>query len=288
MTYDSKRRRCVLFGGYTNRRRWNDLWWLDLEASAWRCLQAADHEGPAVEKTRPRGTGNPYFIYDSKADTCWLLGHNGPLWGWRPEPGTWAACEKAPQYYGSSYALNGWAYHPGTGDFLRVGSTGNTYLVRPPANKHEKIVRCVLPGAIYIHGGLAYDPSARIFVLYGGRHTHKGPVDHTWTFDLPTRTWRRMRPEARPPARGHHKLLWHPGLGALVLTGPTASADDPKRRDLWVYETAANRWTEVKTPTGPPPDNAATACHQERGCLVLFTVKAHTWVLDIKRADPKR
>ncbi len=84
-----------------------------------------------------------------------------------------------------------------------------------------------------------------------------------------------MRPEVSHSARSGHKLVWHDKLGAMVMVSSGA-------KDLWVYETAADRWTEVRTLITPPCGGATTydAAHDR---LVLFTQTGETWVCKIER-----
>jgi N-acetylneuraminic acid mutarotase len=138
-----------------------------------------------------------------------------------------------------------------------------------------------LPLRSYVDGGLACDRKNKVFVLFGGAVYNRPLFNDTWTFNPATKEWREVKPPASPPARSGHKLLWHDKLGALVMAG----GNDGKNRlnDLWVYETAAERWTEVKTPTAPPPGNAATCYDASQDVVVLFNQQGQTWALKIER-----
>jgi hypothetical protein len=57
--------------------------------------------------------------------------------------------------------------------------------------------------------------------------------------------------------------------------------------NLWVYETAADRWTEVKPATAPPPGNSATCYDASQDLLVLFNDKGQTWTCKIERVEQK-
>ena len=103
------------------------------------------------------------------------------------------------------------------------------------------------------------------------------------TFNPEAKEWRQAKPPVCPPARSNHKLVWHDKLGALVMAG----GNDGKAwlTDLWVYETAADRWTEVKPATAPPPAAAATCYDASQDLLVLFNGKGQTWVCKIERVE---
>jgi N-acetylneuraminic acid mutarotase len=116
----------------------------------------------------------------------------------------------------------------------------------------------------------------------------KKALDDTWTFNPVTKSWREIKPPVSPPRRGNHKIVWHDKLGALVMAGPTKLPDNEALIDLWVYETAAERWTEVKTATAPPPCEAATCYDASQNLLVLFNQKGQTWVCRIEREEAKK
>ncbi|MGQ9575176.1 MAG: hypothetical protein ACUVUC_07655 [Thermoguttaceae bacterium] len=120
-----------------------------------------------------------------------------------------------------------------------------------------------------------------------------------WTYDLPTNTWRAMRPcpEVWPsPLRGaaydpHHQLtVVHGGEGA--------------RHGTAVYDLYANAWHELKPPGGPAsnisqPGFAYDAVHrvfvlfgsqfQEDERTWVYDLRQNTWrVLDVKEHPPAK
>jgi hypothetical protein len=279
MTYDSRRRRCVLMGGYLH----NSLWALDLDAGRWECLQETLAKGPGVGKTRPGVCEHHKFIYDEGNDLYRL----NSTWVFNPNAGAWTRLAKGPK--GISYWESGhaWAYDPDGRRFLQMNQAAHTYFKYPGTERGERLPNSAAPGR-YVGGGIAYDRRNRVFVLFGGAKKRK-LFNDTWTFSPASGEWKQMRPAESPPGRvpGACRLVWHEGLAAMVLHG----GGTPKREfidDLWVYETAADRWTQLKPPVRPPhpayPSGNAAAYDRARDVVVLHNSKAKTWTLKIERA----
>jgi eukaryotic-like serine/threonine-protein kinase len=277
MIYDSRRKRCVLWGGHWTH--WNDMWALDLATSAWTCLQTNDPKGPAVAaKTRPPGMGSAYLAYDPGSDIYWLTNQ----WAYSPGAGTWK--QHSARLTGLGRLPYGpWlraalAYDPGGKRFLWWKGSGA--FVVPGTDQCQKISRGP-PARSYPDGGLVYDRKHKVFVLFGGA-THKGPrFNDTWIFDPRKNVWRQISPPRRPRPREFHKLLWHRGLGAIVMVGGMLGAKHPIS-DLWVFETAAEKWIQVRTGLNNPA-GGATAYDAARDAVVLFGIDGKTWTLKMQR-----
>jgi hypothetical protein len=83
----------------------------------------------------------------------------------------------------------------------------------------------------------------RTAYLFGGR-AGSTAFDDVWAYDLDTDGWTELTPDGeRPPARFGHEAVWVDDLGVVVFAGqagPTTFFND-----LWVYDTVANRWSEL-------------------------------------------
>ena len=136
-------------------------------------------------------------------------------------------------------------------------------------------------------GQLAYDRDNRVFILFGSEL--KGGDTWTWTFDPGSKDWRQRHPPVSPPGRMLSRPVWHDKMRAMVVFGGSRRGNDGGDwlNDLWVYETAADRWTEVKTPTAPPPGAAATCYDASQDAVVLFNDKGQTWTCKIERVEQK-
>jgi hypothetical protein len=281
LAYDSKRKRIMFFGSQYE----NDLWALDLAAGSWTRLQDSNPKDPEVDKTRPPPVhiDNQYLEYDEAADKIWFG------WSWAYDPGTGSWTKRTEELKGTTlyYIEKGfgprpsWAYDPFAKNFLFL-TGGSALLIWPGERRAERLPGRPAPVTWY-DGGLAFDRKNRLFVQFGGVAYQKGLDGSTWTFDPQTKDWRRCRPEASPPARALHKLVWHDRLGAMVLIGGK-SDKDVWLDALWVYETVADRWTEIKVPKAPPAGYWASCYEASQGLVVLVNDRGQTWTLSIDRA----
>jgi hypothetical protein len=105
---------------------------------------------------------------------------------------------------------------------------------------------------------IAYDPTTKLFVIFGGDHLDYLTND-TWVFDPAQRKWSQRRPKAAPPPRANHQLK--AADGKVTLTGGytyTSNTDyvGGQYRDHndgdWTYDLAADAWTGSKP---VPPDS---------------------------------
>src|SRR5204863_101849 len=63
---------------------------------------------------------------------------------------------------------------------------------------------------------LAWDPAAKVFILFGGDHLDYLTND-TWTFDPEKRKWSMRHPKEAPPPRANHQLK--AADGKVTLSG---------------------------------------------------------------------
>jgi hypothetical protein len=295
MLFDPKRKRCVLFGGSGYPLR-NDLWTLDVAKAGWDCLDKGGSEG--VGRSKPVGIQHHNFLYDEERDLYWLVHPGGGdelppcFWAYNPAAGTWESTAKPAGVptlsAGPVPALRGsLAYAPALKRFAGVRGV-SFVLFTPGSDQLASIVRPrgERPNADGFHdGGLAYDRVAGLFVLFGGSLPEK-QLNDTWVFDPAKKAWSQPNALPRPPPRDFHRLLWHDKLGAMVLFG---GRQDPSTwlNDLWVYETSADRWTEIRT-TKAPPAMASGGTNiliydSANDALVCFACDGSTWVCRIER-----
>jgi hypothetical protein len=79
--------------------------------------------------------------------------------------------------------------------------------------------------------------------LFGGRNGGTTFAD-LYAFDLPTDTWRVLAPEgSKPVGRFGHEAAWVDSVGLVIFAGQANASTF--FGDLWAYDPAANRWTEL-------------------------------------------
>lgn len=98
---------------------------------------------------------------------------------------------------------------------------------------------------------LVYDPSNKVFVLFGGDHQDY-LMNDTWVLDLDKKIWRRARPDLCPSPRAGHALVHLPACGKIALyegylqSNNTDYSAAPYSMitpvQLWLYDVKANRW----------------------------------------------
>jgi len=94
------------------------------------------------------------------------------------------------------------------------------------------------------------DPEGVTAYLFGGRNGGTTFAD-LYAFDLATDTWRALAPDGSKPAgRFGHEAAWVDGVGLVVFAGQANATTF--FGDLWAYDPAANRWTELPAAGAAP------------------------------------
>jgi hypothetical protein len=284
MTYDSKRRRSVLFGGTGNIADTgygyaNDLWALDLAAKGWTRLEPNRPKDPGIGTTLPAPESEGrHLIYDQVRDVyLW-----NAIWAYDPNARAWKPEPKIDDYlpYGWNF-LAGCAYNPDARSFLWWKET--TVLIDARTNR----VLNAKPGPKYLDyatGDLAYDRKNKLFVLFhpGGRSTKTS--EPTWIFDPAAGAWRPAKPAVSPPHRWAHNLVPYDRLGLVVLVGGCTDYYKDWRSDLWAYDAAKDVWTELKPAPPIPPAAECAAVYDASLNLIAAFVNNQVWTLKLERA----
>jgi uncharacterized protein (TIGR03437 family) len=143
------------------------------------------------------------------------------------------------------------------------------------------------PSRRYGHSAI-YDPVRDRMVISHG-FTNAGRFDDTWAFEFSSNIWRDLSPSgARPLRRCLHHAAYDPAGGQMFLYGGCASGFGPcPLGDLWSFDLAANRWTEV-TPSSRPEarERYGLAFDAVRGRLVLFGGRGARLLNDTWEFDP--
>ena len=113
---------------------------------------------------------------------------------------------------------------------------------------------------------LAFDTSARELVLFGGgsggpRWCRPGPrcglnvLGDTWVFDPGSFGWTSLDPASPPAARSGQAMVYDSSANRIVMFGGVVLSGQVARLlgDTWLYDAAANTWTEVDTEDPPAP-----------------------------------
>ena len=128
------------------------------------------------------------------------------------------------------------------------------------------------PSPRYGHSAI-YDPKRDRIVLSHGFTSEQGRFDDTWAFDLASNSWRNISPAgARPLRRCLHHAVYVPHSDQMLLYGGCSSGFGPcPQGDLWSFDLANNKWTEITSNPRPAPrQRYGMAFDENRKKLVLF------------------
>jgi Protein kinase domain len=275
LTYDSKRKLVVLFGGH----KLNDLWTLDLSRPAWTCLQVSDY-GAKYQSSKPLSLYYYSLRYDPANDRYWVMDSSN-CWAYNPNTGKWKD-NKLPEgmpNWRSANVRNGWAFDLHASRFMRLYVGGKTRFYHPATGKVETGSTIPSKPLTYADGGLVYDPKSRVFVFFKS-YDNVG----TWLYAPQRKVWRKVTSEPSPPGRGFPNLLWHDQLKRVILCGGIRGRQP---NDVWVLDTAAERWTKAANSTPPPKLSGGTAHDAARNLTVYFDHKGRIWTMQLTKTAPK-
>ncbi|GAA4261925.1 hypothetical protein GCM10022255_096600 [Dactylosporangium darangshiense] len=150
---------------------------------------------------------------------------------------------------GSRYFNDTWTYTPATSTWTELTPAGT------------------LPPGRFGHG-LVHDPADHRILLFGGVAT-TGLANDLWAYDLTINSWTPVEPAGvRPPARLYPSMAYDPATRkAVVFGGWTGNSEFA---DTWVYDPAANRWSEVHSAGGP---------HARWGSSMVYDAATGTMIL---------
>jgi hypothetical protein len=164
---------------------------------------------------------------------------------------------------------NAVAYDPGTGKgFLFYGQYAQsrvdtwTYDVR--SNSLRESAETETPPQLTGYAAAYDDALGKVLVF--GFPMYAESVE-TWTYDPATGSWADLHPAVSPPALQGAGMAYYPGLDSVVLFGGTDRSSAAAR--LWVYDAAANTWTELKTEDGPSARVDAAMAYDEKSARLL-------------------
>jgi uncharacterized protein (TIGR03437 family) len=127
------------------------------------------------------------------------------------------------------------------------------------------------PSRRYGHSAIYDAARDRMIVSHG--FTNSGRFDDTWAFDFASNTWRDISPSGtRPLRRCLHHAVYDAANNQMLLYGGCASGFGPcPLGDLWSFDLATQRWTEVTAQLKPPArEHYGRAFDAVRGKFVIF------------------
>lgn len=144
------------------------------------------------------------------------------------------------------------------------------------------------PSARYAHSAVYDARRDRLVISHG--FTSAGRFDDTWALDLATNAWRNLSPSgARPLKRCLHHAVLDDAADRMYLYGGCASGFGPcPLGDLWSFDLAQNRWTEVTADPRPAPrERYGMTFDTLRNRLVLYGGSGNGKLNDVWEFDPR-
>lgn len=95
-----------------------------------------------------------------------------------------------------------------------------------------------------------YNSDNQSVFLFGGMDSRGRKAD-TWIFNYSDTQWTQIFPEASPPARDSHSMIYNQVNQKVILFGGYGASSYKMLNDTWAYDYTTNTWIEL-TPTVSP------------------------------------
>jgi N-acetylneuraminic acid mutarotase len=234
VAYDARANRAVVFS----------------EGGTW-IFDPATNRWSKQENAAPGAVFGARAAYDVGSDRTILFDGDGRTWAYDLGTDTWT--EMAPAVSPSPRLWYVMDYQQGSDRIVLFGGisagqqySGDTWIYHYDSDTWTEIYPTTSPNA-RSYSAMAYDPGTDRLILFGGV---TGPVraervfGDTWAYDVETNTWTELAPAPAPSGRGWHAIAYDAGGGVIVLFGGGPTRDDVVA-ETWIYDPAANAWTEV-------------------------------------------
>jgi N-acetylneuraminic acid mutarotase len=211
----------------------------------------------------PEARDGHAMVYDPSTGKVILFSGYGfntafnDTWLYDPDTNTWTDAAPAGSVPdGGSYAPM--VYDPISGRAILFGGwsldrqLGGTWVYDPIENTWTDLAPAGSAPSARSGHSMAYDPLNDKVILFGGWEMETETVfGDTWSYDPKTNTWTELSPAGSvPPARDGHTMVYAEYEGLIFLFGGYNGTD--WLNDLWVYDVAADAWTEI-IPAGDLP-----------------------------------
>lgn len=205
------------------------------------------------------GVGNPkwsqpLYTYDPSADSWTKQGDSKLTAG---NVGVWDPADQSFITHGGYSTFDDWSVPnpPITG----YNCSNETYAWYPADGTWSPCA----PGPVRYQHSAVWDPVRNIMLVFGGLFTNKTGIVYTstyyndiWRFNLTTNTWTKMTPIGTlPPTRAGHTAVWDTKNGQMIVFGGSNATVNFK--DVWTYNYALNRWTQMVAATQARTQHAA-------------------------------
>ncbi|MFX1252441.1 MAG: Kelch repeat-containing protein [Promethearchaeota archaeon] len=101
-----------------------------------------------------------------------------------------------------------------------------------------------------INPSWVYNSDNQSMFLFGGMDSLGRKAD-TWLFNYSDTQWIQIFPEASPPARDSHSMIYDPVNQKVILFGGYGASLYKMLNDTWAYDYTTNTWTELTPAISP-------------------------------------
>jgi hypothetical protein len=187
----------------------------------------------------------------------------------------------------------GLVYDDTSHTIIRVGCTENTqeydtWAFDSATNKWTNLHPATTPSVPIFGVALAYDPkSGRVIMV----ESHKNEF-HTWTYDSRTNTWSEIKTDVSPPVRTQAAFAYDYSTKRLLLFRGFGHFEKPEGDvfdDTWAFDSATNKWSELKPSKSPPARDGASMVYDKAAAkMILYggstkgKLFSDTWAYDSK------
>ncbi|MHA2276682.1 MAG: Kelch repeat-containing protein [Candidatus Kariarchaeaceae archaeon] len=133
----------------------------------------------------------------------------------------------------------------------------------------------VHPGARIGYNG-AYDPINDQIIIFGGFNVCTGGSPSscvswgdTWSYDMDANTWTDLKPDNSPPPHTYGQLVYDTESQKMLLFGGYGDGL-VSMGETWVYDPAANNWTNMNPVVSPPKRHAPIAIYDSHADRIIM------------------
>jgi len=138
---------------------------------------------------------------------------------------------------------------------------------------------------------MIYDPVGKRMILFGGSYYSNSYTFYgdTWSLDTAKNEWTELATNGSPSARFNHAMVYDSDRKVIVLFGGFSASG--RIGDTWIYNVAANAWTNVSPQMSPSRRSDPGAAYDGKAKRVVIfggyglgdKIQSDTWAFDVEQ-----
>ncbi len=284
MVYDPDAKLCILHGGHygQNPDPQSGTWAFNASNGTWSMFEFGD-VWPYERYDRQQ------MVYDRSTDLI-VLFEGTRTWTFNCTVGEWTRMAPTVEPAVADFEMT---YSDAAGVTVLFGRNETDYMRNAvwtydcTNDEWTEVALRELP-IPKMYDSVSFDRVNGKAVVYGGYYEYYDASAETWSYDMRTNEWTRMRPAKTPLPLIYHGMTYDSKEGVHVLFGGASERYVWYTNDTWSYNLTKDSWTNVTTANSPPArTSGALAFDEGEGVVVLFggnlwnsTKPMDTWKLD--------